>query len=212
MPAGPRPNPPADTIKVAISGTIWGHKWANVFWLSVTHSSAVTVGDLSTLATAIATAWNTDLVNFCGSQHVTKEVALTFYDSGGPALQFVDSVNLVGGQPSTFPDASGAYLIDWIISAIYRGGHPRTYLAGPNNGDVVTGGQLASGVQSSFATHSNAFRNAVNAITTTNITAVVMGTVSFVHALAWRTPPVFRAYTSTKVNASIGTIKRRIRS
>jgi hypothetical protein len=212
MPAGPRPNPPADTIKVAISGTIWGHKWANVFWLEVTKSAPVTVNDLSALATALASAWNTDLVTFCGSQHVTTEVQVTYYDTTGPTLQFVDAVNLVGGQPSTFPDASAAYLIDWVISAIYRGGHPRTYLAGPNNGDVVTGGQLAGGVQTSFATHSNAFRNAVNAITTTNITTVVMGTVSFVHALAWRSPPVFRAYTSTKVNGSIGTIKRRIRS
>jgi hypothetical protein len=212
MPVGTRPNPPADTVRVALSGTVWGHKWANVFWLRLTTSGAVTVTDLQTIANAVAAAYNTNILTFCGNQTVLSEVSLLYYDASGPALAYVAAPNDVGGQPSTFPDASGSYLVQWVISAAYRGGHPRSYFPGPNNGDIQTGGQLISSAHAALATHANDLHTAVNAITSTNVTTVEMGTVSFVRAAAWRTPPVFYPYTSAIANGSIGTIKRRIRS
>jgi hypothetical protein len=49
-------------------------------------------------------------------------------------------------------------------------------------------------------------------MTTANITAVQLGTISYARANAWRTPPVFVPYKGSTVANFLGSQRRRIHS
>lgn len=214
MPVGPRPDPPDGTVRVALSGTIFGHKWANVFWLDVATAGPATVSDLQDLANEIDTAYGTDVWGIPCNEAVWTQIALEYFHSGGN-LSYVKSIShSAGGGPGAVTDASACFVVDYVISASYRGGHPRVYIPGVKSISITNGSAIDATLMTSIVNGVNAFRNALNAFTTTNLTAVTMGTVSFVRAHAWRTPPVFEPYTSVKPGKSskLGSQRRRILS
>lgn len=201
-------------MQVTLGATIFGHKAANTFYLDVT-GAGVIVNDLSSVANAIETAFAADMVPVLAGGYDLITIDLVYQSGVGTEIAFTKAVSHSGGRAgSNLPDAAVCHVIDWVISARYRGGHPRWYLAGIVEGDTSNGSDVSSAAQTAVIAGCNSFRNAINAITTTNITAVVMGTVSFQTAGAWRTPPVFRQYTSVKYGngGKIGNQRRRIHS
>jgi len=210
MPVGTRPQPPADSVRVALSGTTRGHRFVNVFWLKLTKSAAVTVNDLSTIATGIDTTYNTSIRTATTGDVTLTAIDLKYYKGDGTILEYTKTVARSGASGTSVNDAACCFVVNWIISSLYRGGHPRSYMPGVDGTTVSNGSDISSGMVSTFATAAEAFRNAINAITSTNVTAVVMGTVRFQQADTWLSPPAFFAYTSSRVRSKIGTQRRRI--
>lgn len=197
-----------------MQGTIFTHRWVNVFYLQLS-GSGITVNDLQTIANGIEAAWVADPAHALTGDVTLSSVTVDYVPSVGNSLQFVGSYSAAGsGGGTTVQDASACHVVDYVISASYRGGHPRSYVPGVDVSTVSAGSNVSSAQQSVVATRYNAFRNAVNALTSTNVTATVMGTVSFQTAGAWRTPPIFRAYTSVKYGngGKLGSARRRIHS
>lgn len=212
VPTGTRPPIPPGVARVAISGTFFTHRFVHVFYLQLTHTT-VTVNDLQSLADEISTLWNTNIAPKSVSNVTLTSVAVTFIDAPGSEVVYQGTYSHAGTYAGTaVNDASLCYVVNWKISAYYRGGHPRTYMPGLTTADITNGSDINSTSASGVATAWNTFRNSLNAYTTTNISAIVMGTLSFQTANAWRTTPVFRPYTSVSVNPKAGSQRRRIHS
>lgn len=212
MPSGPRPAPPGSSVRVALSGSVFATYWANVFWLQLTESGTVDVSDLHTLADAIAAAFHTQVLGALTSNIYLTQVKLTHWDGSGNEIQYVGTYSFQGGGTSQQHNAAVAIVVDWFISAHYRGGHPRSYWPGPADDQINNGATLSSSYRTTLATCAANFLSAVNALTASHVTGVAMGTVSFVHAGAWRTPPVFRAYIGSAIRQVLGIQKRRLQS
>lgn len=212
MTTGTRPAPLAGTARVAISGTIWGHRWVNVFWLQIANSSAVTVNDLQTIANGIDAAWAANVIGVLDNHAVMQQIDVTFFPTSSTEVRFTGTYNRVGTQASQLTDAAACTVVDWIINAYYRGGKPRSYVPGVRADQVNNGSTFSAGYLTAAATGFNAFRNAINALTSTNITSTTMGTLSFIKNNAFRVTPVFFAYTSVKIRTTIGTQRRRLLS
>lgn len=188
------------------------HKWAQIFYLNVT-GTGVVAADLNTLCTTIGNAWNTRF-----APQVTSNVVLT-----GLQIVYIPSVGneVVGSATRSnagtragpdIADASACYVINWHISAYYRGGHPRTYLPAPVQADMTNGSTINSTQLSAVATAASNFLSDVNAATTTNISALQMGTLSFQTGNVWRNPPIFRPYTGVSMRTILGSQRRRLKS
>lgn len=193
-----------------MTGTIFGHKSVNVFWLKFTKSAAVTVNDLSSIATSMDTLYNTTIRPQLSGSYTLTSIDLKYYKGDGTILEYSKAVTRTGAGATAVQDAGASYVVNWIIGSLYRGGHPRTYFSGVDNTTVTSGSDVTAGAQSAVAAGAEAWRNGINAITSTNVTAVTMGTVRFQQADTWLSPPVFYPYTGSKVRAKIGSQRRRI--
>jgi hypothetical protein len=210
MPTGTRPEPPVDTVRVAISGDVFTHPFTNVFWLRFTRAGAAVVNDLNTIIDGMLTAYDTNLVAKLGANVSGVTADASWITAVGTDLNTIRSHTVTpSGNPSV-EDASACAVMSSVISARYRGGHPRTYLPGPQAAHIANGSTLDGTILPGFITSAAAFRNAVNALTAGAVTAVELGTVSFVRSGAWRVPPVFEPFTGSTIRATLGSQRRRI--
>lgn len=210
MPAGPRPAPPVGTVRLTFSGTIQTHRWANVLWLQLTSATPASA-DLNTLLTSINTAWGTRIKPLLGTDmSLTLMQGVWLHAAGSEIVGTNATVQTGSVGEASVNSAAACYIISNHISSYYRGGHPRTYLAGLRASSVTNGSAIAAGSLTSLTTGWNNFRTDINAMTAGAITAVVLGTVRFQSGNAWLTPPVFRAFINSTVRSTLGTQRRRI--
>jgi len=189
-----------------------GHKWVNVFYVQLTHTNPVTVNDLKTLADYVAAHHVVAGSSSISSTTTLTQVDVNFIPSAGNSLDYTGTYSAAGAGGTQVADASACQVITWIISDRYRGGHPSSYIPGLLAGSVANGSDISAGVVSALVAGMDALRTGINALTSTNITAMVMGTVRYESGNAWLSPPVFRAYTSTKGRNKLGSQRRRILS
>lgn len=210
MPSGHRPPIPPGYARVAYSGLIDTKPWVNVFYLQLTGASIV-VADLNTLASDLATNWNTTIGTDLTNTASLTQVKIVYVPSVGNELVGV-WVGSHAGQVATADttDAATCYLLNWNISAYYRGGHPRWYLPGVAVANISSGGTVAGSLVTGLTTYANNHLTYINGVTTTNISAVVMGTMSFQSGNAWRGTPLFRPFKSGAVSNLIAHQRRRI--
>lgn len=212
MPTGHRPPIPPGYARVAIKGTVQTKPWVMIFYLQLT-GTGITSADLNTLAGTIGSSWNTNIATQVTNDVVQTEVDIVYVPSVGNEITGTNTTAHTGSAASTIIDnVASCFVINWHINAYYRGGHPRTYMPGPRIADVSAGSVVGATALTNLASAWNNVLTAINAATTTNITAVVMGTISFQTANAWRTTPLFRAYKSVSVRNLLGTQRRRIRA
>jgi hypothetical protein len=210
-PVGPRPQPPVGTCKVTIAGQLFGAiPTENVLWLQIAESGGALSADLQSVANSIHGDFETDVCPQLSSSWGTVQTTLNWIYSAGQSIEVVAVGSTVGSLGVAPENAATCAVVDWLIGRYYRGGHPRSYLAGIPSADITNGSQVSSGYASSLAGVCNTWRTAVNALTHGNITAVTLGTVSFANGNAWRTPPIFEAYTGQKVRLYLGSQRRRI--
>jgi hypothetical protein len=212
MPTGHRPPIPPGVARVAILGTTLGHLWTNIFYVQLS-GSGIVAADLNTLASDIAGFWNTNFGAAVPSTVQITEVDIVYVPSVGNEVTGSWTGSHAGTSPNTqVADAAAAYVINWLISAYYRGGHPRMYLPGVTTNNVTNGSDIGASGAAALATDAIAFKDAINGVTTTNITAVAMGTLSFQTGNSWRTTPLFRPFTGAKGALKLGSQRRRIHS
>ncbi len=212
MPSGARPPIPPLFAKMVVSGTNMTHQVKTVSYLALAGTSIAT-SDLNTLSTTINTAFNTRFLSQLGDIYLTTGVQLLYIPSVGNEIVGSSAASHQGARVGgNVADASACYLINWNVNKYYKGGHPRWYLPGVITADVTNGSTVGGTQRTNLATAANGFLNDCNAATTTNITSVQLGTLSFQHNKAWRVPPIFFPFVSGAAGAFIATQRRRIHS
>jgi hypothetical protein len=212
MPSGHRPPIPPGFARVALLGTYQTHHWTQIFYLQLT-GTGITAADLTTLAGDIATDYTSNVKPMVPASVVLTGIDITFVPSVGNEVVANTSQSITGTLAGTdVSNAATCFVVNWTISAYYRGGHPRTYMPGVITADLTNGSVVSSARQSSVANNWNNFRIALNAYTTTNISGVVMGTLSFASGNAWRATPLFRTFTGASTRSTVGIQKRRLKS
>lgn len=212
MPSGTRPPIPPGYAKLELAGTDQTHQWRNIAYLAIA-GTGIATSDLNSLAGTINTAWGTRFVASYADSAALNSVKIVYIPSVGQEILGISTVAKTGTSvTNAIADAGASAVLNWNVNRYYRGGHPRWYLAGVGKTWVTNGSDLTSGQRTAYATAGNGFLNDVNAATTTNITSVQLGTLSFQHAGAWRNPPVFWPFVSSSVALKLGTQRRRIHS
>lgn len=207
MPTGPRPSPPVGVCKVDYRWTFGDSFGQNVFWTMIT--GALTYANIATFATDMYGAYQTTLLTQMNNTANLQECICTYYDGAGNPQGSSSSVH-PGGHTSAPAIANAAAVLSWKIPASYRGGKPRTYIGGLSTGDFASTRTLSSSEVGNMETSALAFLTAVNGITLTGVTGTALGTVSFQHLGAWRTPPIFYSYIAVGVQQRICTQRRRL--
>jgi hypothetical protein len=213
-----RPAPPVDTVRVAVSGTVFNHKWTNIFWLKVTTDGTRTVNDLASVLDTLLASFNT---RFCAQMGSNLGGTITaegvWQTSSTNILDVVRTHAAVPSGIASVGDAAACYVVSWKLGLRYRGGKPRTYLASVPASSVTNGSDITSGELTAMAAAAVGFMADVNAATATHISAVQLGTVSFFTnggsetlPPTYRTPPVFEPYTGSGIRTKLGTQRRRI--
>jgi hypothetical protein len=210
VPAGHRPAPPVDTIRVAISGTVQTSPWTIVTYLQVTTDGTKTAADLKTVTDAYLAAFFLRMKASMGAVVTITDVKSVWITSVGNELAYEASVSDICTGGTAVDNVASAIVLNWAIGAYYRGGHPRTYLPGVIQTNVTNGNALTSAYQASIAAAAVLWLADTNALTGVHVLTTKLGTVSFATGLAWRSPPIFRAYTSASVRNIMGTQRRRL--
>lgn len=209
-PSGTRPQPPAGTVRVAISGTQATQAWTNVVYLKLTDDGTETSADLKTVVDIVNAAYATRFKPFMAATLTITDVKATWILAGGGALEYENSVSIAGTAAGALVADNCCYVINWAINQYYRGGHPRTYLPGLVVGNATGGNQITTAAQAALATAAANWITDCNAATGVHVSATALGTVSFARGNAWRTPPVFYGYKAASVRNIIGTQRRRL--
>ena len=193
-----------------MSGTVVNNAWTNVFYLNLTDDGTQTAADLKSIVDATVNAFHTRMTADLASTVVQTDAKATWITAIGTALEYDGTYTNTFTGGTVCNDVAACIVLNWSINQYYRGGHPRMYLAGPPNANVLSGVTLAAASQTTLASHATSWMGDVNALTGTHVTNTALGTVSYARGGAWRTPPVFYAYKSAGVRNIIGTQRRRL--
>jgi len=202
---------PDNSVRVAISGTIDGTNWANVFRAQLTTSSSIAQADLDTWTTAFQNAYKTRFapLMFGVAQFALAKTVL--YSPGGGILNSVVTMTGTGtAAGSVIQDDSACKVVSWSSTVYWRGGKPRTYLTAVPVADIQNNRELTSSAVTALTTAGAGFRTDVNALTSGTITGTSLGFVSFRSANADRVPAVFFPITGARVHKRLGTQRRRL--
>jgi len=204
---------PDNSVRAAIRGTISGQPWVNVFHAQLSTGSAITQADLDSWLNTFQANYKTRLGAHQPATVAFVSAQATLYTPNGGVLQ--SSVSMTGNGTSgttEIKDASACKVITWLSTVYWRGGKPRTYLAGVGDTDLIAGSnhQIGSTEATSLTTAAANFRTDTNAQAVGTITGTSFGFVSFFTGKVARTPAVFFAITGAKVHPRIGTQRRRI--
>ena len=201
-------------MRIAISGSFEGAKWANVFWTQHTVSGTPTQANVDTLAAAFAAAMNNRFKNHQMANTAYTQVKATFFTPGGGAINSVQPLTTVGTDVSggNLP-ANCAIVVSWKANVYWRGGKPRTYLVGVSTNDMnLAANSVALTSTAISAVDGNAalFLTDVNALTAGAITGTALGFVSFRTKNTDRPTPLFFPIIGHAVHARLGTQRRRL--
>lgn len=134
----PLPSVPR-TCRIRVYQHIALHEVQNVLH-ATTSTGAFNGTDMSNVAAAVMGAFNSAAV---GNTHWSSDWTLdkvTCEDISSPLGAFgVDTTGAGAGGASQQSTASRSAVITWPISARYRGGHPRTYIAGISDDNNLDG-------------------------------------------------------------------------
>lgn len=213
MPSGARPNPPAHTLHALVTGDVDGaYRWANSLWVRNGNATSPDTSDLQDLAADIWGAYvSTFMDHLSGFTHLTG-VDLIYYGSAGGEDGFNYEAEATGQSTNTTAPMNVACCISWKVQQRYKGGHPRTYLAGIPADVIEDPTTFTSAFVDNIAEDANAFLSLVNAMSRGNLDDLHLGVVSFVLDNDWRTPPVFRDYVPelAAVDSRIDSMRRRL--
>jgi hypothetical protein len=194
------------------NGTLGDAAWANVMWLFLTGSGEITHGDLSDLADGCFTAYGDNLMPLVSDSSLLTSCQIVLYETGDVFdATSVGAIAGAGTTGDTMP-ANVAACISWHIASHYRGGHPRSYLAGIGIASLSSPTTLSGSFLAAANSAAPAFHSDLEALGPigSGITTVEHGIVSFVVDNDWRSPPVFRRITDGVVDSRVDSQRRRL--
>lgn len=181
-------------------------------WLFIPGSGEVLTADLLSLAGDAGDAYASVFASHLSNAWGLDSVEVVFQVGAGDAISATSEVSHVGSITSDVMPANVALCISWTIAASYRGGHARTYLCGIPSTDAATVSTWNTSYAGVIAAGANTLHTDLEALTYGSIPSVEHGIVSFVHAGAWRSPPIFRRIVAegAHVDLRIDTQRRRL--
>lgn len=157
--------PVPQVIAIGLAGTIGTGRWHNGHYLQYT-GTAPTVADLASVMTAIQTAWTTNIAPLCATTTALNALTAADLSSSVASYNSVSITAVPGTRTGTANPSNSALVASWQINHRYRGGHPRTYFPAGITTDVTSGSQWSTAFKSLALSSIQAFRTALNAITT----------------------------------------------
>lgn len=162
-------------------------------WLFLTGSGLIAHSVLINLADQLFGAFSTTLRLNMSTSATLDLVQVVLWDSGDEFSALSSHVSVPGETSGLMLPASCTACVSWPLSEHYRGGHPRTYIAGIPASAMVDEKLFSVGYANGVTTTARSFHTTVEALAPgTGISSVEHGVISFQHAGAWRTPPIFR--------------------
>lgn len=203
--------PASDVLRVAINMDFAGKPAVNILHAHVTLNGAFLLGgdQITTICEGIFNSWSARVMPALSSSlHLVSVDAVDLSsDLGGSGIH---SGNTAGGQTTPALPANVALCVSWKEAIRYRGGHPRTYLAGICEGQLADPRHVTATVATGMAANMNQFLADVNAITTPSVTTLRVGTVHYERHKLKINPPNFIKYDIAEVNSRIDSQRRRL--
>lgn len=164
--------------------------------------------ELNALAAAVRSAWVTNVLPLQSSTVYLNDVTtIDLASETGPAGVATGSSS--GSKVTAIQPLNCAVCWSWAIARRYRGGHPRTYIAGLVSDQVSNATSITTAAQSAHAAAAAAIRTAVNAVTTSAGTAK-LATVHYYRAGAVLATPLVSQITGVSVDTRIDSQRRRL--
>lgn len=156
------PLPDTSCVRIrTIGGIATPPEWGQRFYVAYS-GSAPTPANCVTLATLVATAWNTNIASLVADGYALNEVdVLDITTDAGNSGIWSGSHN--GTRGTAAVPIQCALGIEYNISRRYRGGKPRTYLVAGLSTDVIHPGQWDPTFTAEAATAWAAFIGAIEA-------------------------------------------------
>ena len=172
---------------------------------------------MNTLAHDFMGFFNTMWRGNANSAAATTQVIIEWNDGSGDMVVGTDATPVSGAGSHGLTLASTAMVISWRLSARYRGGHPRTYLAGIDTLLLNDNATWTTAGVSSQQTLVNTFLSAVDGIVSAPFTSVTLGVLrQFANGGSetkpdptFLNPPQFKPFTSGIVKPGIASQRRR---
>ena len=215
---GPLPNVPG-VIKIVITSVgADGKKAETILHWSYTGAPPTTSVALAA-ATAVWNAWVADIMPQSSSTLSLTSVQVTdlSLSTGAQATYTHGGVPVAGSLAGGILPLSTAMLVNKYISRLYRGGHPRTYLAVGDTTKLTNDGTFTAAFQALVATGYTAVQTAINGLISGATTLGTEVTVSYIDKALNPVFPYRRAVpavfpvTSIAVQTQMATQRRRVR-
>lgn len=188
-------------------GTNQSTPWNNIFYLQYP-ANPPTIGDLQSIATQVANAWNANIAPIINTSNALNRVECidiaTNTGADGAAV-----VTHVGTRSGALIPVQVACVFSFHVNVRYRGGHPRMYVPAGVAADVSAGRLWSGAAQTAFATAASGFVTAINAIQLGGSTFFMI-MVSYHTAHALRPVPARFPIVGTAVDDRIDTQRRRL--
>lgn len=182
-----------NVLKVQIMGTSGEAtplNWANILHFSYS-GTAPTNTVCNTIATEIATLWNSHMAAECVNNVVLGNVAVTDLTSS-TAGSGAAAVDMPGTRGDDELPANVAYLVTYPMSRRYRGGHPRTYLYVLGISDFLDAAHWSDAATTEVIDHWALFLNGIVGYSTSGCTISNLVNVSYVDKALNPVPPYWR--------------------
>jgi hypothetical protein len=213
MPAPPRPDPPAGSIRASLNGINGPNsRWTNVFWIRDGSQSVPSDAALNSIAQIVYGSFKDKFLIHMNTEAVLEGCQVIYYGANGLAIGGQYILNSNGTRVGTPLPAQVASVVSWHLQQRYRGGHPRTYI-GALVDDIMRDQRLfLDSWCDTLRVSADEFHFQINAMNVGGGADSHLGTVSFVLDKAWRSPPVFRDFTpgAAIVDNRIDTMRRRL--
>ncbi len=196
------------TCKITIKQAFASVNVYNVLHAFMNNTASPTQGEMDALSAAVRSAWVTNVLPLQSNQVTLSDVQVIDLtnDVGGGS---VTTGSNTGGRASAAQPANSAVCWSWKIANRYRGGHPRTYIAGLTADQVLNANTVTSAQVTAHAAAAAAIRTAVNAVAANGGTAT-LGAVSYYKDKAIRATPAFYSFTGVSVDNRIDSQRRRL--
>lgn len=212
MPNGPLPDVP-NVVALKFGGLLNGIPFLNV--LHASHdASTPNVTDLGTLATNLSSWWLTNIVPICNTGTVMN--SMTVLDiSSRTGLAAVSNTARTGTLTNPCTN-NVSYAISWLIARRYRGGHPRTYMAGLSTQQLNGTQQLLGTARTSILTGWTTLLAALSGYSLASMPNLRLCNVSYYHGKnpdgtpALRPTPVVDLIVGTKGDLRIDSQRHRL--
>ena len=191
------------------------------FFLSYTGGTP-SQGNLETLATAIGTAWASNIAPHVSAGEALTEVAVLDLSSDTGA-EGIDTTTRAGGASGSAPPSEVAVQVNHKIGRHYRGGKPKTFMRMGMEADRVSEYQWSTSAQAAFLSAWEAWIAAILATTGIGVTLGNIVNVSYYSGFTVfitpsgrarnipkvRTTPLVDNITSSTVNQVVAVQRRR---
>ena len=200
--------PVTDVVKIQANGTYNGGKFANIFHVKYSGTTP-TVADLTTFANSFATQLTSGPCVGMDSTATYTELILTDLTSVSSARAIV-AISKAGTHVATAGmPTQVSFVVGWTIARRYRGGHPRTYIAAQDQGNMANGINWITAWVTTVQNAMNSFLSGVNAITLGGAT-VQLGCVEYSTGHVLLTTGIFEPFSAAVGRVRICTQRRRL--